>query len=316
MRGKYLAAIMLILMPMFVLSGCTSVELAATAIKKYKRGNVAPHYKIGQPYEIYGVWYYPERNMNYDETGIASWYGKADAGKPTANGEIYDPDLISAAHKTLPLPSVVRVTNLENGRSLAVRVNDRGPFVTGRIIDLSEEGARVLGFRRNGVARVRVQILPQASLRLEREAKNGRFPKLSELPPIKPPKTQAAPAPSSALTLHTEENTSSAPTAQSEQPASSALALLNSSRSSDLQNGAPLPTQIWIQVGAFRGVNNATAVKNRVANIANTQISTVNQGIDILHRVRLGPLASVEEADRVLRAVIQRGYQGSKIVLD
>ena len=311
MRGKYPAKIVLILMSIFVLSGCTSVELAATAIKKYKRGNVAPHYKIGQPYEIYGVWYYPERNMGYDETGIASWYGKADAGKPTANGEIYDPDLISAAHKTLPLPSVVRVTNLENGRSLVVRINDRGPFITGRIIDLSEEGARLLGFRKNGIARVRVQILPQESLRLEHEAQNGRFPRLSELPPLETPKIHAAPAPSSTLTLHTEEDT-----IQPAQPALSALALINSSRNSDLRIDAPSPTQIWIQVGAFSGANNAEAVKKRIANIANTQISTVNQGIDTLHRVRLGPLASVEEADRVLHAVIQRGYQGSKIILE
>lgn len=307
MRLKHLAGIILILM----LSGCTSVELAATAIKKYKRGGADPHYKIGQPYEVRGVWYYPERNMRYDETGIASWYGKADAGKPTANGEIYDPDLISAAHKTLPLPSVVRVTNLENGRSLAVRVNDRGPFVTGRIIDLSEEGARLLGFRKNGVARVRVQILAQESLRLENEAKQGNFPRLSDLPPAKTPKTQAAPTPSSKLTLHGEGDTPQPATTTT-----SALALINASRASELQNGTPLPTQIWIQVGAFRGVNNAKAVKNRVSNIANTQISTVNLGTEILHRVRLGPLASVQEADRILLAVIQRGYQGSKIILD
>ena len=309
MRVKHLAGMMLILM----LSGCTGVELAATAIKKYKRGDADPHYKIGRPYEVRGVWYYPERNMRYDETGIASWYGKAEAGRPTANGEIYDPDLISAAHKTLPLPSVVRVTNLENGRSLAVRVNDRGPFITGRIIDLSEEGARLLGFRKNGVARVRVQILAQESLRLENEAKQGNFPLLGALPPAKTPKTQAAPAPSSNLTLHSEEDTSQSAPAPA---TSSALALINTSRSSDLQTGTPLPTQIWIQVGAFRAANNAKAVKKRIANIANTQISTIHHDAEILHRVRLGPLASVEEADRVLRAVIQRGYQGSKIILD
>ncbi len=151
-----------------------------------------PHYKIGNPYEIFGVWYYPERDLNYDETGIASWYGPADAGKPTANGEIFDPELISAAHKTLPLPSVVRMTNLENGRSIAVRVNDRGPFVAGRIIDLSEEGARVLGFRDNGIARVRVQLLVEESLRLEREAKNGNFPMLSELEKPEMPSTEPA----------------------------------------------------------------------------------------------------------------------------
>jgi len=126
------------------ITGCTTnLELAATAIKKYNKSQEessdkpTPHYKVGNPYEIFDVWYYPERDLEYDETGIASWYGEADAGKPTANGEIFDPSLISAAHKTLPLPSVVRVTNLENGRSIAVRVNDRGPFVAGRLILLT-----------------------------------------------------------------------------------------------------------------------------------------------------------------------------------
>ena len=114
-----------------------------------------PHYKIGKPYQEFGIWYYPERDLTYDETGLASWYGEETAvfGRLTANGEIFDPKIATAAHKTLPMPSVVRVTNLDNGKSLVVRVNDRGPFAKGRIIDLSREAARLLGFVDQGIAK-------------------------------------------------------------------------------------------------------------------------------------------------------------------
>ena len=97
------------------------------------------------PYQVNGVWYYPKVDYDYDETGTASWYGEAFDGKPTANGEIFDLNQITAAHKTLPLPSVVEVSNLQNGRA-SVRVNDRGPFVGDRMIDVSRRAAQMLGF--------------------------------------------------------------------------------------------------------------------------------------------------------------------------
>ena len=118
-----------------------------------------PHYKVGNPYQIDGIWYYPRENPDYDETGIASWYGADFHGKPTANGETYDMDALTAAHKTLPMPSTVRVTNLENGRALVLRVNDRGPFVHGRIIDVSRHASKLLGFHTQGTAKVRVAVL-------------------------------------------------------------------------------------------------------------------------------------------------------------
>ena len=120
-------------------------------------------YKIGDPYQIGSAWYYPSVNYDYDETGIASWYGAKFHGRPTANGEIYDMNGLSAAHRTLPLPSIVRVTNLDNGRSLVLRVNDRGPFARGRIVDASRRSAQLLGFERAGTAKVRVQILARES---------------------------------------------------------------------------------------------------------------------------------------------------------
>ncbi len=121
------------------------------------------HYKTGRPYRVGGHTYYPlPTAKGYDRTGIASWYGRDFHGKLTANGERYDMRALSAAHKTLPLPSLVRVTNLENGRSVVVRVNDRGPFVKGRLIDLSWAAANALGYARQGTARVRVQALGEA----------------------------------------------------------------------------------------------------------------------------------------------------------
>lgn len=123
-----------------------------------------PHFKIGSPYKINGRWYYPQFVTEYEATGVASWYGEAYHGRLTANGELYDMDALTAAHPTLPLPSVVVVTNLHNGRSLTLRVNDRGPFVKNRLIDLSRAAARELGFERQGLARVHVRYLGIAPL--------------------------------------------------------------------------------------------------------------------------------------------------------
>ena len=123
-----------------------------------------PHFKIGQPYKINGRWYQPEFVTEYEAIGVASWYGAPYHGRLTANGELYDMEALTAAHPTLQLPSVVRVTNLDNGRSLVLRVNDRGPFVKDRLIDLSRAAARELGFERQGLARVHVVYLGTARL--------------------------------------------------------------------------------------------------------------------------------------------------------
>ncbi|NIQ93995.1 MAG: septal ring lytic transglycosylase RlpA family protein, partial [Desulfuromonadales bacterium] len=126
----------------------------------------------------------------YHERGVASWYGPNFDGRPTANGETFDMRAVSAAHKTLPLPSVVRVTNLENGRSLVIRINDRGPFVRGRIIDLSQRAAELLGFSSQGTAMVDVRLLPDASRKAALQAGATKADMLAFGPP--PPK--AAPS--------------------------------------------------------------------------------------------------------------------------
>ncbi|MDP2763340.1 MAG: septal ring lytic transglycosylase RlpA family protein, partial [Brevundimonas sp.] len=108
-----------------------------------------------RPYQIRGRWYRPAEQPGYDETGLASWYGAQFNGRPTATGERFDMHALTAAHKTLPLPGLVEVTNLANGRRIVVRVNDRGPFVDNRIIDLSRGSAEALGLLSAGVGEVR-----------------------------------------------------------------------------------------------------------------------------------------------------------------
>lgn len=119
---------------------------------------------VGKPYKIKGKWYYPKEDFNYDKVGMASWYGPNFHGRLTANGEIYDQNHLSAAHPTFPLPSYARVTNQANGKSVIVRVNDRGPYAHGRIIDLSSRAADTLDTKAKGVAKVRVQYIGRAPL--------------------------------------------------------------------------------------------------------------------------------------------------------
>lgn len=156
-----------------VLLAGASLAACASMTPRYASRNdgrpVAPspgqgEYKVGKPYQVAGVWYVPREEPNYDRTGTASWYGDEFHMKATANGETFDMNAVTAAHTTLPLPSMVEVTNLDNGRKLIVRVNDRGPFVGDRLIDLSREAARQLGYDRQGLAHVRVRYVGPAPL--------------------------------------------------------------------------------------------------------------------------------------------------------
>lgn len=122
-------------------------------------GVYSGHFKIGQPYTAFGVSYTPQDYESFEEIGTASWYGEDFHGKKTANGEIYNMGDLTAAHPTLPLPSLIKVTNLQNGKSQILRVNDRGPFAKNRVIDVSEKAAELLGFRGRGTTEVKVELL-------------------------------------------------------------------------------------------------------------------------------------------------------------
>jgi rare lipoprotein A len=156
-------------MSLAICAGCSGPGGSDTSGLGRSRG----YYKVGAPYQVNGVWYYPRVDYAYDETGTASWYGEAFNGRTTANGEVFDLTQVSAAHKTLQLPSIVEVTNLQNGRALKVRVNDRGPFAGDRIIDLSRRAAQLLGFERAGTAPVRVHIMKEESIKVAEAAMRG-----------------------------------------------------------------------------------------------------------------------------------------------
>jgi len=141
--------------------GAASPKVVASNWSVPKGGG---HYMVGRPYRVAGKTYIPRDNPRYSKVGLASWYGSAFHGRLTANGEVYDVNGLTAAHPTLPLPSYVRVTNLENGRSLVVRVNDRGPFAHDRLIDVSARAATLLGFRQEGTAKVRVDFVGPARM--------------------------------------------------------------------------------------------------------------------------------------------------------
>ncbi len=148
-------------------------------------------YKVGKPYKIMGKWYYPKEDYHYSEVGMASWYGSDFHAKTTANGEKYDMYSLTAAHRTLPLPSIVKVTNLENGRSLVLRVNDRGPYAKGRIIDVSKRASQLLGFHTQGTTKVRVEIMPEESKALKAALLGEKYsPDVKEIEQTPLPNTQ------------------------------------------------------------------------------------------------------------------------------
>ncbi|MDR3326137.1 MAG: septal ring lytic transglycosylase RlpA family protein [Rhodospirillaceae bacterium] len=146
------------------ISACSEKKLITYDLKKAQNSNIdSSSYKVGNPYQVDDVWYYPSVNYKYKEIGIASWYGSNFNGKYTANGEVFDQNKVTAAHRTLPMPCYVHVTNLENGRSIVVRVNDRGPFSRDRIIDLSRRSAQLLDIEQSGMAKVKLKIMATES---------------------------------------------------------------------------------------------------------------------------------------------------------
>ncbi|WP_420392787.1 septal ring lytic transglycosylase RlpA family protein [Acuticoccus sp.] len=167
-NGVRVAALVLAVAGTVALGGCSgggeALELLAADGKVSDDGLAIGTRKLGEPYRVGGRWYTPQHDPEYDETGRASWYGPKFHGKRTANGERFDEGALTAAHPTLPLPSYVRVTVLKTGKAAVLRVNDRGPFKDGRIIDVSRKAAEELGFRRAGQAKVRVEYLGEAEL--------------------------------------------------------------------------------------------------------------------------------------------------------
>ncbi len=270
-------------------------------------------YKVGQPYQVDNVWYYPREQPDYDETGIASWYGPTFYGHHTANGEMYDGNALTAAHKTLPMPVNVRVTNLDNGKSLIVRVNDRGPYSRGRIIDLSKRAAELLDVVQTGTARVRVTYLSRADL-------GGGGPPPPETPPLVANALPAAPAgkvDSAALGLVPGATVEPPPRVASlPAPAPIPAQMFADDQVTGKVTHVPVPpvTRLYVQLGAFSKLDNAKALLGKVG--GDLRISTLQRGGQTLYRVRSGPLASVADADAALARITGAGANDAHIVVD
>ena len=311
-----------------VLAGCASSgpKVAGNHHSRHPAGQ--PIYRV-EPYQVKGLWYTPRADYSYDETGTASWYGPGFDQQLTADNEIYDMNQLSAAHKTLPLPSVVQVTNMQNGRSVRLRVNDRGPFVDGRIIDLSRRAAQLLGFETIGTAPVRVKILREESIQVAEAAMRGETGRvmLAQSVASEPPSPRSevigAPPPAASL-----REPLPAP-----RPAVAAAAtgywptLITPAHAEALHRPiAPLPVaakplvktsgRIFVQAGTFAVPENAQRVRARIAALGSVEIvRTASNGTN-LYRVRLGPVASEAAAARLLGKVVDCGYPGARVVSD
>jgi len=297
-------------------------------------------YMVGDPYDVAGVRYTPREQPGYDQVGRASWYGELFQGRRTANGEIYDMDRLSAAHPTLPLPVYAQVTNLENGRTIVVRINDRGPYANDRIIDLSRRSAEALGFRRQGTTEVRVKYLARAPLSgddsyeqrflashgLQHYASTSKSNfgtqdpiALASLPDARhPPLPPRAERPVVAAALPVTPK-----------PSGDARLLgwqtqLKGSPESTGSLGRPAPPSPRkavplngpaIQAGSFKNKDNAERARATLSAIAPVDVAEVDVGGERYYRVRVGPFTDETEAAAALPKVTEAGYSGAKIVM-
>jgi len=308
-KNKFLIfkKIFLLIFLLNITQACTSsVEVAASLGKKFlipkdnKKSYPAPIYKIGKKYEVNGKFYYPKKDMFYSKSGIASWYGPKFHGKLTANGEIYNQNALTAAHKTLPLPSSVKVTNLKNNKSVILRINDRGPFVNDRIIDLSSKAADLLGLKQNGTGLVRVTILQEQTIALEKLAKKGFFPEIKDLPK---PDTPNVIIPKKTIV-------------KVEGISKNYIKKTNNEKINyDLKN-LKSNYKIFIKLGVFSTLNSAQLMKKKLSYITKVKIyKKINDKKTIFH-VKAGPYIIVNKVDKILSLLSSRGMQGAKIIIE
>lgn len=281
-----------------------------------------PHYKIGEPYQIKGQTYYPREDYSYDETGIASWYGQDFDGERTANGEIYNKDELTAAHKTLPLPTLARVTNLDNGKSIVVRINDRGPFSGTRLIDMSQRAASLLGFEQIGTAKVRVQVLADESKAIADAMRHyGSSPPV-EVASAQQSEMASAPPPLQSVVLQPVQTAELQPVETQTLSATRTTPAIHQ----QLLQTQPVPQvvqypvtgarQLYVQAGAFTVLDNATRLQHSLARFGKVVISDVRINGMLFHRVRVGPIADVDGADRILGQVRKAGATGARTIVD
>lgn len=294
-------------------------------------------YKIGAPYKIDGVTYTPQEEFNRVETGVASWYGPGFHGKSTANGERYDQNERTAAHRTLQMPAIVRVTNLDNGLSTVVRINDRGPFARSRIIDLSRTAAQEIDIVRGGTGRVRIDQLSAESLAVRDVAIGGGGPaeqnaavaqaasrprsapapaqpvvqqvQVAAAPPPPPPPPPQSPVVQAAWSTTPRQPTLEAPAANGGTTVAS------------LATAAPPPSHaagstFYVQTGSFSTMENAERQRGAVRSYGVSEVSQASAGGRDVWRVRLGPYSTPDAAGIVADRLRRSGYGDARVVSD
>ncbi len=273
-----------------------------------------PHYVLGQAWQARGVWHYPFQSLDLTETGLAETYGR-DHPPLTANGEAFDPGLLTAAHQTLQLPAVIRLTNLENGLQTLVRVNDRGPANPARILAVTPRVAALLEFPVTGAARVRLEVLQTESreaaeavtggnaIRLDvATAPRGRVEQETLAPP---PGIRAAGGAASVAA-------DSAPGGAAE-PGSAPPGVRRLPET--VTRTAPAPGALWVRLGSFSRVEFARMQLARVGGLG-ARIEKVRNGRAADYRVSIGPLDRVSDADAALARVIAAGITDGRIVIE
>ena len=302
------------------LSSCTSVELAANLgkkafLKKDQLDISNAIYKIGNPYVVDGKRYYPKKNLNYDEKGIASWYGPKFHGKLTANGEIFNQYKLTAAHKTLPIPSAVKVTNLKNNKSLIVRINDRGPFVNDRIIDLSYQSAKKLNLLKSGTGFVRVQLLRSESLLLEKLAKKGQFPEINEIKKrTTPPINQVIHSNVSIKKIGEDNLVVNSQNKFNEKKKKGHMEDVQKKVQALKINGKLY--KIWVQIASFSNKKSANILKTKFNSIKNINIKKTKLKGKYFYRVRVGPFREINDTKEIYNYLVNSGMEGTKIFVE
>lgn len=317
---------------LFRVAGAVLLLALATGCASHKASTVASRgmYKVGAPYKIDGTTYVPQEEFNHTETGVASWYGPGFHGKYTANGEVYDQADRTAAHRTLQLPCVVRVTNLENGLSTTVRINDRGPYARNRILDVSKATAETLGMIGKGTARIRIDQLEAESRTVKEVAMSGGGPAEQEAalarlssgrgsvppsttavaqsaPPPPPPPPAAVPVTSS--WTPNEPPPAAVPVA-AQRPASSGNGLTIASLANHPPGG------YYVQTGAFSTMANAEKQRGLITSYGTTEVSSGSAAGHEVFRVRVGPYTTQDAAGIVADRLKRSGYGDARVVAD
>lgn len=274
-----------------------------------------PLSKYGNPhsYEVFGKRYYTlKSSQDFVQRGIASWYGKKFHGRRTSSGEEYNMYAMTAAHKELPLPSYVQVTNLKNGKQIVVRVNDRGPFHDNRVIDLSYAAATKLGIVKQGTGLVEVRVLDPLNYKSNKIAKlESRQVVLQDAEEsLQQEALENLPSQNKIETVERENETHKNSTYQAVE--------VNSKQKKSATNIDIYDPKVFVQVGAFSLRNNASQLVSQLTDLGlgKISISSVMQNEQQLHRVRIGPLLTVQAADEAVLKLNDMGLKEHRVVIE